>query len=139
MSMTYKQRLLTALDHGTPDRLPVTTHHLMTYFLDKYMDGASNREFFDCFDLDAIYWAVPHQPDPAKGEYFDPRQGPLGFLESQRIASDQWHWEFEAVPDPQYQTTRYHAVTPKGTLTMMLQSNEHTAWVSEPLIKRSAI
>jgi hypothetical protein len=39
MSMTPKQRLLTALQRGKPDRLPVTTHHLMLYFPDKYMGG----------------------------------------------------------------------------------------------------
>ena len=60
--------LLVALDRGVPDRLPVTTHHLMTYFLDKYMGGASNHEFFDRFDLDAIYWTAPYRPGPHSGE-----------------------------------------------------------------------
>ena len=33
--MNSRERLLTALDGGQPDRLPVTTHHLMPYFLEQ--------------------------------------------------------------------------------------------------------
>jgi hypothetical protein len=32
--MTPKQRLLSALQRGKPDRLPVTTHELMQYYLE---------------------------------------------------------------------------------------------------------
>ena len=32
--MSSRQRLLGALKRRKPDRLPVTTHHLMPYFLD---------------------------------------------------------------------------------------------------------
>ena len=35
--MTSKARFLAALEHRVPDRLPVTTHHVMDYFLKKYM------------------------------------------------------------------------------------------------------
>ena len=72
MTMTSKQRLVTALERGTADRLPVTTHHLMPYFLDKYMGGMSNQACFEHFGLDPITWTVPHRPDAAAGEYFDP-------------------------------------------------------------------
>jgi len=135
MAMTPKQRLVTALDRGTADRLPVTTHHLMPYFLDKYMGGISNQACFEQFGLDPITWTVPHRPDVAAGEYFDPHQGAIGFLESRRIASDQWRVEWEDVPGQSYATTRYRFATPKGTLTMLLQSNEHTTWVVEHPIK----
>jgi hypothetical protein len=52
--MTSKQRMLTAINGRTPDRLPVTTHHIMPYFLKKYMNGTSNDEFFDYFKLGTI-------------------------------------------------------------------------------------
>jgi hypothetical protein len=133
--MSPKQRLLTAIHHGKPDRVPVTTHHLMQYFLDKYVAGMSNQEFFEHFGLDAIVWVVLHKPDPSKPEYFDPLQGPPGFLEAQRVSSDQWRIEYEEVPGRQYKTIRYRFVTPKGTLCMVTQSNEHTTWVTEYLIK----
>jgi len=135
MATTSKQRLLTALQRGAADRLPVTTHHLMPYFLDKYMGGMSNQACFEHFGLDPIVWAVPHRPDTAAGEYFDPQQGAIGFLESRRIASDSWRVEWEDVPGQAYATTRYRFVTPKGALTLVLQSNEHTAWVVEHPIK----
>ena len=70
MAMTSKQRLVTALQRGAADRLPVTTHHLMPYFLDTYMGGMSNQACFDHFGLDPITWTVPHRPDASAGEYF---------------------------------------------------------------------
>lgn len=136
MEMSAKERLLAAIQGREADRLPVTTHHVMPYFLDKYMDGLSTQEFFDHFGLDAILWAVPHRHDPAQGEYLDPSQGEIGFLESRRVATDNWRIDFEQVPDAQYMTTRFRIRTPKGTLTTVLQSNEHTTWVGEHLIKR---
>jgi uroporphyrinogen-III decarboxylase len=138
MTMTSKQRMVTALERGVPDRLPVTTHHLMRYFLETYLDGASEQAFFDHFGLDAITWVVPHQPDPAAGEFYDPLHTTPGFLESRRIASADWRVEIEDLPDPRYATTRYRFVTPKGALTMTVQSNEHTTWLSEHLIKEKA-
>jgi len=133
MAMTSKRRLVTALDGGVPDRLPVTTHHVMPTFLDTYMDGKSNIEFFDFFGLDAIHWTLPTRPDTAKGEYRvsidpqEPQDGP--------IFSDNWRISYEELPDPQYKTARYTITTPKGELTTVLQSSKYTTWVSEHLIK----
>jgi uroporphyrinogen decarboxylase len=135
MTMTPKQRLVTAIQRGTPDRLPVTTHHLMEYFRERYMGGASNAEVFEHFGLDPIVWTVPHRPDPDAGEYYDPLQAEPGFLESRRIATDHWRIYREDVPDEAYTTTRYRFVTPKGTMTMTTQSNEHTTWVVEHPVK----
>ena len=135
MSVTSKQRMLTALDGGIPDRLPVTTHHLMDHHLNTYMGGMSHQEFFDHFGLDPITWVAPHRPDPSQGEYFDPLQGDPGFLQSRRIATDQWRIYEEEIPGQTNHTVCYRFVTPKGELTMTLQSNEHTSWVVEHLVK----
>jgi hypothetical protein len=135
MNMTSKQRMVVALERGKPDRLPVTTHHLMQYFLDKYLGGISSQEFFERFGLDAITWLVAHKPDTAKGDYYDPLQGEPGFLEARRIWSAQWRTESEELPGAVNKTTRYRFVTPKGTLSMVTESNEHTTWVAEHLIK----
>ncbi len=133
--MTSKERMLAAIGRRVPDRLPVTTHHVMPYFLDKYMNGISFDEFFDHFGLDPIHWTVPHKSDESKGEYYDPHQAEIGFLESRRIATDTWRIEFEELPKPEYKTIRYTFITPKGCLTMVTQSNEHTTWVVEYPIK----
>ncbi len=135
-TMTSRQRMLAALTRIIPDRLPVTTHHVMLSFLDKYLDSISYHEFFDRFGLDAYTWIVPYRPDTSKGEYFDPTQTFIHPLDhTHRVVSDSWRIEAEALPDSEYKTTRYCFVTPKGTLTMVLQGNEYTDWVVEPLIK----
>jgi uroporphyrinogen decarboxylase len=133
--MTSRERLLAALAGGTPDRLPATTHHVMPYFLERYMGGMSAQAFFDRYGLDAILWTVPHRPDASQGEYPDPSQGEIGFLESRRVSAAHWRIESEALPAHEHPTTRYRFVTPKGTLTTVLQSDEHTTWVTERLIK----
>jgi len=136
--MTSRQRLLAALERQVPDRLPATTHHVMPSFLDRYMQGISSLEFFERFGLDAITWTVPHRPDEQAGEYYDPQQEEIRFLESRRIATDNWRVESEEVPGGEYKTTRYSFVTPRGTLSMVLQSDRHTSWVAEHLIKDKA-
>jgi len=135
VSMTSRSRFLAALDRKVPDRLPVTTHHVMQYFLDHYMQGIAVDEFFDFFGFDPILWTVPHRPDETQGCFHDPDQAALGFLESRRINSDCWRIESETVPDASYNTVRYRFNTPTGTLTMVLQSDAYTSWVSEPLVK----
>ena len=42
---------------------------------------------------------------------------------------------FEAIPGREHPTTRFRFVTPKGTLSMVLESDPFTTWVVEPLIK----
>ena len=68
--MNSRERLLTALDGGQPDRLPVTTHHLMPYFLKTYLGGISEDEFFDRFGLDPIKWVWDVRPNESRGEYW---------------------------------------------------------------------
>ena len=113
---TSRQRLLAALNRQTPDRLPVTTHHLMPSFLDRFLDGASNREFFDRFDLDAIHWTAP--------------------LKERNTSS--WRILKEEIRDQKYPTVRHRFVTPRGELTLVLQSNEHTAWLTEHPVKEKS-
>ncbi len=135
--MTSKERFLTALNKGIPDRLPVTTHHIQPYFLKKYMNGISNDQFFDTFGLDPINWVQAYKPDESKGEYYDPLHVP-GYLEARRIISDKWRIIPERINDEKYETTRYNFVTPDKTLSMVLQSNDYTSWVSERLVKEKS-
>jgi hypothetical protein len=111
--MTSRERLVAALDRKTPDRLPVTTHHVMGYFLDHYLDGASIDAFFDRFGLDPVRWVWPAPPP----------------------ATDTWRIETESVPGQTLPTTRHRVVTPKGELTALTQSNDQTTWVVEHLVK----
>jgi hypothetical protein len=133
--MTSKQRFLAALDRKMPDRLPVTTHHLMASFLDRQLGGMTNDRFFAYFGMDPIHWIVAHQPGAGSAEYPDPDQGRIGFLEARRVVSANWRVVREDVPGHPYPTHRYRFITPKGELTMVTQANVHTCWVREHLIK----
>jgi hypothetical protein len=134
--MTSRERLLAALTCKTPDRLPVTTHHVMPYYLDRCLAGITNDEFFARFGLDAIRWSVPHKPAPGSHDYPDPLQRGIGFLESRRVASDAWRIYPEDVGKDGRKLTRYRFVTPAGSLSTVLEEVEYTTWVVEPLIKQ---
>lgn len=133
--MTSRERLLAALNLEVPDRLPATTHHVIPYFLEKYMKGISYPEFFEHFGLDPVFWITSHKPDTAAGDYCDPAQGKPGFLQPRRICSANWRIKTEKIPHPKYNVVRYLLITPKKTLTMVLESDAHTTWVSERMIK----
>ncbi|MDO8834835.1 MAG: hypothetical protein Q7V01_04530, partial [Vicinamibacterales bacterium] len=133
--MTSRKRLLTALNHGVPDRLPVTTHHLMPPFL-RAAGMASDREFFDRYGLDAVHWTTPLVPDAAAGAAPDPSWNPAG--ESWSFVSDTWRVEREVIPNPDYATVRYRCVTPSRALSMVLQDDGRTVWVAERLVKEKS-
>jgi len=133
--MNSKQRFLAALERRKPARLPVTTHHVMDFFLKRYMGGATDQQFFDAFGLAPILWLAAHKPDESKGDYYDPDQAPSPAREPKRVSSDSWRIKETRVPHPEYKTTRFDFITPKKTLTMTLQENEYTAWITERLVK----
>ncbi len=136
-ALSPRQRLTAALDRRPTDRLPVTTHHLMRSYLRKYLPGKTDDEFFAAFGLDPICWLQAHRPDRAAGADYEAGHLP-GFLEAQRIVSPTWRFEHQDVPGREYATTRHAIITPRKTLTLELQSNEFTAWVSERLIKEKS-
>jgi hypothetical protein len=141
--MNAKQRFVAALERRTPDRVPVTTHFVMDYFLQTTMGGISSQAFYDVFGLDPILYTAPHLP-AARPEYtFDPLQGTPGMFESKRVASDAWRIYVEDAGENSrsgqaFSTKRYRFVTPKGELSMILGSDPFTSWVIEPLIKQKA-
>jgi uroporphyrinogen decarboxylase len=136
--MTSKQRFLKALNREVPDRLPATTHHVMPYFLKTFMNGISYQEFFDYFGLDPIFWVVCHKPLTSQGHYLDPEQKGLDFLQAPRLCSDNWRIRTEHISNPKYETVKYFFETPKKTLSMVLQCDEHTTWVTERMIKEKS-
>lgn len=136
--MTSRERMLAALTGTGPDRLPVTTHHIMPYFLDRCLDRMSEREFWDEFGFDAITWSLLHKPAPNSRDYPDPLQTSAGFLESHRVSNDDWRVYPEDVGRDGRRQTRYNFVTHAGTLSMVIESAEYTAWVTEPIIKQKS-
>ena len=133
--MKSKQRLMSAINRQIPDRLPVTTHHIMPYFLNKYMKGMDNDHFFAETGLDPIIWITPYMPDEKKGQFRIDSSNEPDIFSIRKIFSEKWRIEEQALEDPKYKTTRFLVHTPKGTLTTILQANEYTVWVLEPMIK----
>ncbi len=62
--MNHRERMLTALEGGKPDRLPATIHGWMDYWNNKYMNGADQFEIYRHFDMDAqiFYFAWLDEP-----------------------------------------------------------------------------
>jgi hypothetical protein len=131
--MTSRERLLTALSHGVPDRLPVTTHHLMPTFL-QALGGTSERAFFDRYGLDAVQWTSAVRPGDGCRE--DPRSE--SGLESWSHISDGWCVERTGVSTSDFRTVHYAIVTPHKTLSMVLQDDGRTTWVAERLLKEKS-
>jgi uroporphyrinogen decarboxylase len=136
--MNSKDRLISAITKNKTDRLPVTTHHVMPYFLNKHMNGITNQEFFEFFGLDPINWVMASRCTEEKGEFFDPAHKELGFLEMRRICSDNWRIKIEELPDSRYITQRFNIHTSGKTLSMVLQSNEYTTWLKDHLVKEKS-
>lgn len=133
--MNSKERFIRAFNRKEADRLPVTTHHVMPSFLKNYMNGITDQDFFDHFGLDPIKWIISFSCDSSKGEYFDPLHTEIGFLEARRICTDSWRFSFEEIAGQANPTKRMNIITPGKTLSMILQSNEHTTWLAEHVIK----
>lgn len=133
--MTPKRRFLAALDGKVPDRLPVTTHHLMPSFLETFEEGITPWNFFHKYGLDPIVWITPVRPDLSRGERFDPGHTAGDAMEPRRVVSDTWRIVDEPLPHPRFHTRRLTFRTPRQDLSMVLQSDRHTTWVSEHLIK----
>lgn len=129
--MTTKERFIAVLENRKPDRLPVTTHNVMDYYLNKYEGGITKGEFFKRHGMDAIDWFNPYKPDETKGQYWS-SVSETGY---EGIVSDNWRITAEELPDPQYKTWKYEVETPSGNLGMVIQANEYTRWVSETLVK----
>ena len=136
--MNSKDRFIITLEGGKADRMPVTMHHIMPSFLENYMDGISDLEFFDFLGIDPINWVMAYKFSPENGEYFDPFHTSLGFLEARRVCSDSWQIQLEPLGDSRYATERFNIVTPGKELSMVLQSNEHTTWLAEHLVKEKS-
>jgi uroporphyrinogen-III decarboxylase len=136
--MDAKDRFLNALDRKKTDRLPVTTHHVMPSFLKNYMNGITGQEFFDHFGLDPIKWIIAFRAETSAGEFYDPLHTEIGFLEARRICTDNWQFSFEEISGKENPTKRMNIITPRKTLSMVLQSNEHTTWLCEHVIKKKS-
>lgn len=123
--MNSRTRLVNAILRKPVDRLPVTTHHIMPYYLNRYMGGISERAFFEQTGLDPIRWIMPLRRMNPGEEY----------VENGLTQSDDWRISTEELSGYDYHTVRYTIHTPGGDLSMIKQANVYTSWVVEHLVK----
>lgn len=124
-AVTSKERMLTALARGKPDRLPATVHQWQRYHLDTFLGGLSDLEAFRLFGLDASI------------QYFqDMGQFWLAEEDFHKFSTPEWRDEAEVLSaDPDHRAARHVITTPGGILTYRTEGNRMTTWVTEYLIK----
>ncbi len=124
--MTSRDRLLTALSKGRPDRLPVSVHQWQDYHLRKHLGGVDALAAFARFGMD-----VQVQYLEESGRPWDP---PAAFA---RFSTPEWRDEVEvASGDPDDRAVRHVVRTPGGVLTYATAGNRATTWITEFPLKR---
>ena len=114
-TMTPRERMLTALEGGTPDRMPATIHQWQSYHLRKYLGGISALDAFRKFGLDAAITYSPHKPADETPD---------------------WRVNRETSTTDEGNTLRRLTITtPGGVLTETHESNDWTSWIVEHMIK----
>jgi uroporphyrinogen-III decarboxylase len=123
--MNSKERLMTAIHKGKPDRLPATVHQWQGYHLEEYMGGISDLEAFKQVGLDAQI------------QYFqDMGQFWLVDVDSSKFNTPTWRDEVDRVDgDPNHRVSHHTIYTPEGTLTYKTEGDRKTTWITEYLIK----
>ncbi len=115
-TMTSKERMLAALSREVPDRLPASVHQWQTYHLDHFLGGISALSAFRRFGLDAAVVAPPVYS---------------------RTSTTEWRVESRTHRNDAGNTvTEVTIETPDGILTQLLEADDRTQWVVEPIIKR---
>ena len=118
MVMTSRERMLTALHNGRPDRLPCQVHGWMDYYLRKHVGTMDWMEANDCFGFDHAIYVSP--------EYVFADRDLANWRRTVReigMGEDGcFHWEEQIA-------------TPDGELRVHRARNEFTQWDIKPLIR----
>lgn len=116
--MDPRERLLTTLANGKPDRLPVQVHGWMSYYLDTYLGGVDDFAAYERFGMDQVIYRAPEMIwDEQDLDCWRKDRRDLG------AAADGNRLWMETID------------TPQGPLTHRGAANAYTAWETEPLIK----
>ncbi len=119
--MTSRERMVTALNNGRPDRLPCQVHGWMDYYLKQYLGGMDEWQAFEKFGMDHAIYVSPDYTYSNKdlGNWRE-KKVDLG------VDSDGNHGWANTI------------TTPKGDLHYKSASNEFTYWTTEYIIKDKA-
>lgn len=119
--MTSRERMLTALSNGRPDRLPCQVHGWMPSCTTNYLGGMDPYQAFEKFDMDFAIYVSPSYS-------WDERQLADWQVDHRDLGTDArgvHRWEATIT-------------TPSGTLHHAGESNKFTGWETEMLIKSEA-
>jgi uroporphyrinogen decarboxylase len=123
--LNSKERMLTALHRGKPDRLPVTVHQWQDYHLENYVDGLSALAAFERFGMDA---AIQFSQDMGQHWLKDP--------DYSRFSTPEWQDRVTVLDSkPDHRVYLHTITTPEGELTYKTEGNRATTWIIEYLIK----
>jgi uroporphyrinogen decarboxylase len=124
--MTSKERLLTALHKGKPDRLPVTIHQWQGYHLQEYMGGMTDLEACKSVGFDAQI------------QYFqDMGQFWLVDADMTKLNTPTWIDTADIISNEAENRIVHHTIeTPGGPLTYKTAGDRKTTWITEYLIKK---
>ena len=126
--MTSRERLLTAISNGKPDRLPATVHSWMGSFLNTYLGGCNQYEAYDRFGLDMVIYDVQYRDGIEGGMFWSN----TGMMETR-------DWKVDRIPlvkTSDGESFRLVIRTPSGNLSMTLESNVFTTWITEYPVKQ---
>jgi len=116
--MTSRERMLTALSNGRPDRLPCQVHGWMDYYLRAWLGGMDWWQAYEKFDMDfAIYVSPLYEYAECDRARYECRRRDLGL---DRDGNHRWD---ETI------------ATPTGELHHAGAWNDITAWETEHPIK----
>ena len=118
MSMTSRERMLTALANGRPDRLPCQVHGWMDYYLNHNLGGMDWWQASERFGLDFAIYVEP--------EY-----------EYAGADCDNWRVQHQELGVDGAGNARWAdtITTPKGELHQAGAINEFTPWTTEVMVK----
>lgn len=119
--MNSRERMLTALNNGRPDRMPCQVHGWMNNYLVDYLDGMDEWQAYEKFDMD---YAIYVSPD-------------YGYRDATMA-----NWQVErqelGVNEKGDHCWRETITTPKGILTQAGAYNRITFWSTEHIVKNEA-
>lgn len=123
--MVPKERLMTALHKGKPDRLPISVHQWQDYHLKYYLNGISALEAFQKFGMDAQI------------QYFgDTARTMMSEYDYNKYSTPEWREEIKVITsNPDDHIEHHNIQTPSGILTYKTRGDRRTTWITEYIIK----
>jgi uroporphyrinogen decarboxylase len=121
MRMTSRERMLTAMANGRPDRLPCQVHGWMSYYLEHFLGGIDPWQAFERFGMDfAIYVNPAYRYNPQSLANWRIEQRDLGLDAGGN------------------RRERIQITTPKGTLCKEVAHTDITSYDTVYLLKNAA-